>query len=328
MKNDASIKQETSADTPVLYVGIDVSKDTLAIDAGEHYAGTIANTRGAIRRVVGQIRHHAGRGATLRFALEETGPYSLPLRFALDALGQQACLLDPCKVRHYALAMGIASKSDPIDARVIRQFAEANRSEPTALPPKALLQLRELVRARALLVKVREMVSNLLRISTNALCRSVLREVVVLLDRRVEKLGEEMSRQIREDETLNRKAAALETVRGVGRLTAETVVALAPEIGSLPRSQAAGLPGLVPHVRESGLWKGRRRIGGGRAELRRALYMPTLVACRYNPVLKAVYERLVKRGKPHKVALAAVMRKLFVHMNKVAAEVDKAETKA
>ena len=190
MKNDASIKQETSADTPVLYVGIDVSKDTLAIDAGEHYAGTIANTRGAIRRVVGQIRRHAGRGATLRFALEETGPYSLPLRFALDALGQQSCLLDPCKVRHYALAMGIASKSDPIDARVIRQCAEANRSEPTALPPKALLQLRELVRARALLVKVREMVSNLLRISTNALCRSVLREVVVLLDRRVEKLGE------------------------------------------------------------------------------------------------------------------------------------------
>ncbi len=264
MKNDASIKQETSADTPVLYVGIDVSKDTLAIDAGEHYAGTIANTRGAIRRVVGQIRRHAGRGATLRFAL--------------DALGQQSCLLDPCKVRHHALAMGIASKSDPIDARVIRQFAEANRSEPTALPPKALLQLRELVRARVLLVKVREMVSNLLRISTNALCRSVLREGVVLLDRRVEKLGEEMSRQIREDETLNRKAAALETVRGVGRLTAETVVALAPEIGSLPRSQAAGLPGLVPHVRESGLWKGRRRIGGGRAELRRALYMPALSA--------------------------------------------------
>ena len=328
MKNDASIKWGTSAAIPVLYVGIDVSKDTLAIDAGEHYVGTVPNTKGAIRKVVDQIRRHAGRGAPLRFALEETGPYSLPLRFALDALGQQACLLNPGKVRHYALAMGIASKSDPIDARVIRRFAEANCSEPTALPPKVVRELRELVRARALLVKVREMVSNLLRISSNALCRSVLREVVALLERRIGKLGEEMSRLIRADETLNQKAAALETIRGVGRLTAETVVVLAPEVGSLPRAHAAGLPGLVPHVRESGLWKGRRRIGGGRSELRRALYMPALVACRYNPVLKAVYERLVIHGKPHKVALTAVMRKLFVYMNKVVAEVDKAAAKA
>ena len=320
MKNDASIKQNPSPDSDIVYVGIDVSKDTLAIDAGEHYAGTIPNARGAIRKAVNQIRRHAGGGATLRLALEETGPYSLPLCLALDALGQKTCLLNPARVRHYALAMGIASKSDPIDARVIRRFAEANHSEPTPLPPQALRELREMVRARTLLVKVREMVSNLLRISSNALCRSVLREVVLLLDRRVGKLGEEMSRCVRSDETLNRKAAALETIRCVGRLTAETVVALAPEIGSLPRDRAAGLAGLVPHVRESGIWKGLRRIGGGRSELRRALYMPAMVACRHNPRLKAVYDRLVSRGKPHKVALAAVMRKLFVYMNKVASE--------
>jgi transposase len=319
MKNDASIKQNPP-DSPIVYVGIDVSKDTLAIDAGEHYTGTIPNARGAIRKAVNQIRRHAGGGATLRFALEETGPYSLPLCLALDVLGQKSCLLNPAKVRHYALAMGITSKSDPIDARVIRRFAEANHSEPTPLPSQALRDLRELVRARTLLVKVREMVSNLLRISSNAICRSVLREVVAILDRRVEKLGEEMSRHVRADETLNRKVAALETIPCVGRLTAETVVTLAPEIGSLHRAESAGLAGLVPHVRESGIWKGRRRIGGGRSELRRALYMPALVACRYNPVLKAVYERLVSRGKPRKVALAAVMRKLFVYMNHVAAE--------
>ena len=114
MKNTASIKPKTSPEAPVVYVGVDVSKDTLAIDAGEHYGDSIANNKAAIRKAVALIRRHAGRGATLRFALEETGPYSLPLQVLLDALGQQCCVLNPARVRHYALAMGVASKSDPI----------------------------------------------------------------------------------------------------------------------------------------------------------------------------------------------------------------------
>lgn len=314
-------KPESKPDAGAFYVGIDVSKDKLAVCAGDLFEGEIENNRAAMGRLVRDLRRKASRGTAFRFALEETGYYSLDVHLTLDRLGQEVCVLDPASVRHYAIACKVMAKTDRIDARVIRRYAEETACEPTPVPSPTRLALREAIRTRSLLVKVRIMVQTLAKIVSGTVCRTVLRDVDRFLAARILKVEQEMLERARDDARLNDVVECLSQLPGVGTLTATTVAALAPELGSLGKRRSAALVGLAPYPRESGRYKGQRKIGGGRADLRRALYMPALVAIQHDETLKAFYKRLVfDRKKKPMVALTAVMRKLFAHMDRVVAQ--------
>ena len=313
-------RPESKPGAEAFYVGIDVSKDKLAVYAGDLFEGEIENNRTAIGRMVRDLRRKADRGTIFRFALEETGFYSLDVHLALDRLGQGVCVLDPASVRHYAIACKVMAKTDRIDARVIRRYAEETACEPTPVPSPTRLALREAIRTRSLLVKFRVMAQTFDKIVSGTVCRTVLRDVDRFLAARILKVEQEMLCRVREDSRLNGVVECLAKLPGVGTLTATTVAVLAPELGSLGKRRSAGLVGLAPHPRESGRYKGQRKIGGGRSDLRRALYMPALVAIQHDETLTAFYTRLVVvREKKPMVALTAVMRKLFAHMDRVVA---------
>ena len=317
-------REQIKDDSAIVYVGIDVSRDSLAVDAGELLSETIENNRKAIAKLVGRLLKKSSGNARFLFCLEQTGYYGLRVRLALNELGQTACALDPSKVRHYAKACGIAAKTDPIDAAVIRRYAERTEPEPTPLPSASRLALRELVRTRGLLVQSKGSFQRQLDATDDPTCRAVLKSTMRCLDDRIERLETQMAQTAAEDPETRRTCKALEGVVGVGPLTAVVVTTLVPELGSLGRQRAASIAGLAPHPRESGMFKGRRKTGGGRSDLRRALYMPAMVAVRRDERLKACYNHLRNDlHKPFMVAMVAIMRKLFVRMDAVVADVSR-----
>lgn len=308
----------------VLYVGIDVAKDTLAVFAEGLFEGEIENNRKAIARMVRSIRTQTGKGVDVRFAVEETGAYSLPVHLELDRLHEKVCVLNPVRIRHYAKFRGVLAKTDRIDARMIARYADECSCEPTSIPSSARLALRDLIRTRSLLVKIRTMIETLRQLPlVGPTSRKILSEVDRFIETRIDRLDQEMSERTKDDAVVLRVSKELEKLRGVGSLTATTIAVLAPELGTLGRRQAAALAGLAPIPRESGQFKGLRKIGGGREELRRALFMAALSATRWDPTIKAFYHHLKdEKKKKHMVALVACMRKMFVHMDRVVARLN------
>jgi transposase len=223
--------------------------------------------------------------------------------------------LIPARVRNFARAQGQRAKTDNLDAAVLTAYGQALRPKPTVPRTQPEQQLTALVRRRAQIVDC--LVAQ--RLQASQLTLPALRRQAHRLVRRLEQDVAEIQTQLKELRShvasLQRRAEKLEAIVGVGTVTALSVLAELPELGTLNRQQAAPLAGLAPHPRESGQWRGQRHIGGGRAPVRRALYMAALVAARSNQVLRVFYQRLRAAGKPAKVALTAVMRKLIVLMN-------------
>lgn len=315
----------------IVYVGIDVSKDTLAIDAGDLYTGTIRNNKSALGKAVRAIRKAAGgRDARITYVAEHTGCYSLLVHIELASAGEAVSMVDPKRVRHFAKVMSVAAKSDPLDAAVIRKFAEFARPEPTPLPSENLLESRETIRSRSLLMKVKVMLGALAGVILSASCKAALKAVIAAIDRQVDTLDDRLLELFKHaDATTRRKVDAMEKIKGVGRLTAFSIATAVPEIGTLGPQRAASISGLAPFVRQSGKWKGHQKISAGRSEVRRALYMPAVCAIAHNEVLRNVYKHLtVDLRKPKKVAITAVMRKLIIHMDRVCAALPIAEAAA
>ena len=308
------------SDRQVVYVGIDVSKDSLSVDAGALFKGEVPNTPSRIRGLIRKIGKQAGDGSVPHFCFESTGPYSEALFLKCCGAGVAASVLNPAKVRHYAEAMSESAKTDPIDARVIRLFAEAKTPEPTPPPSATAITLRKLVLARDALTKSVVQLSGTIEGASAGDAGSVLRSTIVLLRKKIRTLDRLIAEALKGDERLAGLADALSAIDGVGVLTAAKVVALVPELGTLGRRRSAAIAGLAPFTRDSGRYKGKTFISGGRAEVRRALFMPATVAIKHNPVLKAVYQNLMKAGKAYKVAITAIMRRLFAHMDAVAAK--------
>jgi len=317
------MKSGSDCNTPadVLYIGIDVSKDTLAVNAAEVFTATIKNNKRDIYKMVRTVRKTIGRERPILFVFENTGRYSLPLLLELDKLGEKAHVANAARVRYFAKAIGVGAKTDPVDATVIRRYGEKTTPEPTPIPSDSLLILKELFRTRALLVKINSMIRNLADATSGKLCRDILRDIVRLIDRRLAKISDEMDDVISENETMREMSDALTGIVGVGKTTAAAVLAGCPEIGTLGKRRIVSIFGLAPFVRQSGKWQGKACIGGGRSDVRRCLYLPALSAAKRNPVLKVFYDRLIARGKPANVAIVAVMRKLLIHMESVAASV-------
>lgn len=295
-----------------IYAGLDIAKLNLQL----HLAGRghdLPNTAAGHRRLGQILAAHPG----VQVICEATGGYERAVVAALQAAGLPVSVLNPARIRHFARATGQRAKTDHLDAAVLAAYGQALQPQPTAPRTEPEQQLAELVRRRVQVVEM--LVAQ--RQQADGLTLPALRRQAQSLVRRLERHLEQIEELLRELRTqtpvLDGRAQKLEAITGVGTLTALGVLAELPELGTLKRRQAAALAGLAPHPRDSGQWHGRRTIGGGRAPVRRALYMAALVAARSNRLLKAFYERLRLAGKPAKVALTAVMRKLIVLMNQL-----------
>lgn len=293
-----------------IYAGLDIAKRNLQL----HLAGRLRdlpNSPAGHRRLLKLLAAAPG----VHVVCEATGGYERDVVTALHQAQVLVSVLNPARVRHFARATGQRAKTDPIDAALLSAYGQALQPKPTLPRTAAQEQLTELVRRRGqlldFLVAQRQQADRLtvpaLRRQASSLIRRLERDLA-----QIENQLQELRDQLQE---LNERAQKLEAITGVGTITALGVLAELPELGTLNRRQAAALAGLAPHPRESGQWHGRRSIGGGRASVRRALYMAALVAARSNRQLKVFYQRLRLAGKPAKVALTAVMRKLVVLMN-------------
>ena len=298
-------------------VGIDVSKAHLdAHLAPEGRAARFPNDRDGIRRLVKWI----GAAPVRCVAYEPTGRWHRPLEAALLRAGLPAAAANPLRARRFAEASGQQAKTDPVDAAMLAAMAAALPLRPAAAADAALADLRELVLAREQLVKDRTAAQNRLSQATLAQLRTEFRRRLRQVRRQIKAMDDAIAQALAADPALARRAEVLRSVPGISQATAACLIAELPELGSLSAKAAACLAGLAPFANQSGDRDGKRRIRGGRARPRAALHMPALVAVRHNPDLKAKYDRLRAAGKPHKVALTAVMRSLLVLANALLAQ--------
>jgi transposase len=291
-------------------IGIDISKANL--DCHAHPAAVdrqFANTAKGHKALIAWLQ----QWPIERIAYEATGTYHRALEAALT---DWPCVkLNPERARRFAQAIGTLAKTDRIDAMLLARMATT--LQPPVRPARSVLQtqLAELINARDGLVRDRTALKNRDKNLTIAILKRQCRQRLEQVERHVEALDAEIASLIAADAALARRHQILISIAGVGTLTANQLIATMPELGSLDNKQAASLAGLAPVARQSGQWKGKSFIRGGRANVRQALYMPALVAARFNPDLKAKYQQLVTAGKPAKIAITAVMRKLVVTAN-------------
>ena len=296
----------------LLFVGIDVSKDRLDVHA--HPSGqSFATTRNGagLAELVERLR--AWEPALI--AVEATGGFETTVAAALAAARLPVVVVNPAQVRHYAQAMGKRAKTDAIDADVIARFAAATRPALREFPDETTRLLADLVARRRQIVEMmaaegqRER-----RIADKRLKKSILR-LRKALEKELTEIDGEIDDTMRGSPAWVEKESLLASVPGVGPVTARTLIAEMPELGTLDRRQIAALAGLAPWTRQSGQWRGKSMIGGGRKTVRAVLFMAALVAARFNPLLKAFRDKLVAAGKPKLVATVATARKLLTILN-------------
>ena len=295
-----------------IYSGLDISKQNLQLHLGGRIHD-LPNTTAGHRRLPRLLASVPG----VQVVCEATGGYEREVVAALHDSQITVSVLNPARVRHFARATGQRAKTDDIDAAVLSDYGSKLQPKPTAPRTHQEQQLIELVRRRAQLIEFltahRQQMERLTIASLKRQARSLERKL--LAD--VAQIESELQGLRSKSAPLDQRITKLEAITGVGSITAMGVLAELPELGTLNRRQVAGLAGLAPHPRDSGQWHGRRTIGGGRSQVRRSLYMAALVASRCNSQLKVFYQRLRSAGKPAKVALTAVMRKLVVLMNHI-----------
>jgi transposase len=297
-----------------VYVGVDVSKDRLDVHVrpmGEAFA--VARNGEGLEEL---NRRLGGLGVSL-VAVEATGGFETVVSASLVGAKLPVVVVNPAQVRSYAQALGKRAKSDPIDAEVIARFAEATKPEVRVLPDEQTQALADLVARRRQIV---QMIAAERQREKRTQLRRVLRSiknVIAALEKELNDIDEQIDDSIRNSPAWREKEDLLSSVPGIGPITARTLIASMPELGRLDRREVASLAGLAPWTRQSGQWKGKSFIGGGRSDVRTALFMAALSAARYNPVLNVFHQRLLAARKPKMVALIAVARKLLTILNAI-----------
>jgi transposase len=249
--------------------------------------------------------------------LEATGGYEVAVAAALAHAAVPVAVVNPRQIRDFARATGQLAKTDALDAQVMARFAETVQPVARALPNEQAQRLGELVARRRQLVDMLAAELNRRRQARDRRLEQRIAAHVTWLSRAIAELDDEIQRLIRASPIWREAENLLTSVPGIGDVTAHALIADLPELGRLDRRKIAALVGIAPLNRDSGAWRGRRTIGGGRAMVRRALYMATVVAIRYNPAIAAFYRRLTAAGRPKKVALIAAMRKLVTVLNAI-----------
>jgi len=295
-----------------IYVGIDVSKDRLdvhVVPSGQAFA--VARDGKGLNELVEQLSSVGPR----LIAVEATGGFETIVAAAVAGAQLPLVVVNPAQVRHFAQAVGKRAKTDPIDAAVIARFAEAVKPEPRELPDEAARLLSELVGRRVQVIEMLVAERQRERRASAVRVRKSLARHIAALERELPEIDRDIDTMVRGSPVWREKEDLLVTVPGVAKKTSRSVLADLPELGRLTRREIASLVGYAPFTRQSGRWRGKSMIAGGRANVRAAIFMAALTAANRNPVLRDFYQRLLARGKPKMVALVAVARKLLTILN-------------
>jgi transposase len=298
------------------YIGVDVSKSWLDVHAnpgGETFR--VEYTAAGLDELVTRLSDRRD-GLVV---LEATGKYESVAAASLAAGGFRVAVVNPRQVRNFAHATGRLAKTDRLDAEVIALFAEAVKPEVRPLPSEQEAQFNDLLSRRRQVIEMLVAEKNRLK---GVASRTVVKRIkahIAWLERELKRVDDDLSGAVESSPVWRAKEALLRSVPGVGPVTSITLLAGLPELGKLSSKEIASLVGVAPMNRDSGLMRGRRTISGGRSAVRTALFMAALVASKRSPQLAPFYERLVEGGKPKKVALVAVMRKLLITLNAVVA---------
>lgn len=294
------------------FVGIDVSK--LRLEVAAHVGGTsfaVENTELGLKQLCERV-------AALKpelVVMEASGGYERLSVAALASAGLPVVLVNARQVREFARASGVLAKTDRLDARVLAHFAAAVRPSVRPLPDEQHQALDELLARRRQIVAALVAEKNRLGLARTHLVKRTVREAARTYERLLALVDRELDDLIKASPLWREKEDLLRSFKGIGPVSARTLLAELPELGLLNRKQIAALVGVAPLARESGSWRGRRSIWGGRGQVRATLYMATITAARANPQIRAFYQRLRHAGKPAKVALVACMRKLLTILN-------------
>lgn len=294
------------------FIGIDVSKVHLDVylhpDGSSHRFKNSKSGWCALRKWL-PANHLEG------VVYEATGSYHKGVERYLGEYGFPIARLDARRARRFAEALGINAKTDPVDARVLAEFGAFLKPATRTLPEPALEQLKELVAARRGLVQQGTRIANRSKTVTSSLLKRQLRQSREQAKRQITQIDTKCREIVKDDPVLEQRLKILISIPAIGEVTAMILLTDMPELGNLNDKQVASLMGVAPVARDSGAFRGKRHIRGGRAQVRQAVYMAALVATRFNADMKRKYETLIKNGKPSKVALTAVMRKLIILAN-------------
>lgn len=295
-----------------IYVGIDVSQarlDVHVLPSGEAFA--VARDGKGLEELIERLRAFSPQ----LIAVEATGGFETIVAAAVAGAGLPLVVVNPAQIRHFAHALGKRAKTDPIDAAVIAHFVEAVKPELRALPDEAQRLLAELVGRRRQIIEMMVAERQREKRAANVRVRKSILRHIRMLEKELPEIDEDIGTLVRGSPVWREKEDLLVSFPGIGNTLARTLLAEVPELGKLTRREIASLVGVAPFTRQSGHWKGKSMIGGGRGSARRALYIAALVASRHNPVLRTFYRRLLAAGKPKMVALVAVARKILTTLN-------------
>lgn len=300
--------------TNQVWIGIDVAKATLdlhLLPTGQ--AHTLPNTTAGHE----QLRKLLPGPANCLIVLEATGGYEREVVADLADAGFRVAVINPKRARDFAKALGLVAKTDRIDARVLARFAEMVQPAPVEKTPEKQAEIQQLVARRRQLIDLRTQESNRADVAHAKAAKKSIQAVLTTIVRQIHDIEGAIEALVEADDDWRHKAQLIESVPGLGGVTATTVIADVPELGKLNRQQISALVGLAPYNNDSGPRKGKRSIAGGRKSVRSVLYMAAMAAKRFNPVIKAFAQRLAQHGKPHKVIVTACMRKLLVILNSI-----------
>lgn len=304
---------KTSATKPnPAYAGVDIGKATLDLSLDGQPPSCHPNDAAGIAALIKVLKKLS---RPVQVICEPSGGYERDLLEALWAANLAVSLVHAARVRAFARAQGLLAKTDPIDAVVLREFGELLQPAVLEAPSPQRERLAALVQRREQLVNILSMEEQRQAQTRDAVVRKMGDQLLRELRQQIEQMDSLIETQIASDATLKAQSERLQQVKSIGPVTASTLLAELPELGTLSRNESGALAGVAPYNRDSGQHRGRRTIRGGRVRVRRVLYMAAVVATRFNPILKSFYERLLAAGKPKKLALTAVMRKLVVLLN-------------
>ena len=294
------------------YAGIDIAKRgfDLAIDSKQNVQHFDNDAKGIQNgcKALQQLKPDL-------IVMEPTGGYEKRLVAELQAIGLPVAVVNARKIREFARAAGQLAKTDKLDALIIARFAAVLQPPPQEVLDQHTQAMKALVGRRHQLVQMHTAENHRLEHAHDKAVVRSIRAILKTIERQMNKVEQQIRDQIDSIPELKRKTQQLESVPGIGETTASLLVTELPELGRLNRRQVAALVGVAPINRDSGTYRGKRMTGGGRRDLRARLFMPTLVATRYNPLIRRFYQRLVCQGKAKMTALIAAMRKLLTILN-------------
>jgi transposase len=297
------------------FVGIDVSKKSLDVAVIPALVTAIPKTFSHDAKGRRQLLQHLPQPQSCLIVIEATGGYERSLVADLLDAGHLVAVVNPRHVRNFAKALGILAKTDRIDAALIARFAQQLQPQPMAEIHEKQHELDQLVTRRRQLIELHVAEKHRLAMSPSKPVKRSIQHVVDTLAKDIKRIESEIRALVESDDQWKAKSEICQSIPGISHVTASTIIAEFPELGQTNRSQAAALAGLAPFNRDSGTFKGKRSIAGGRRTVRNALYMAALSARRFNPVIRKFAERLQRLGKPPKVIITACMRKLLVILN-------------